>query len=70
MTLLLIGVGEIKVFDNLARNSKQPLLYRIFGAYFIYQKINDYLLYSHVGIRRVWNFRSNEVWCSPCKLRY
>lgn len=60
--------SETGNFERSAKNTNT--LYRVFAAYFISQKINNYLLYNHVGIRQVWNYQSNEIWCSPCKYLY
>lgn len=33
----------------------------------IAQKVNTWVLYQHIGLARVANFHSQEVWTAPCK---
>lgn len=35
---------------------------------FLTNKIYYLIAYRHVGMDRVWNFQSNEIWAAPCKL--
>ena len=30
-------------------------------------KINDIIVYGHVGLQRVINFQSNDIWVAPCE---
>lgn len=39
-----------------------------FLVYLFAKKVNNYILYGHVGLRRVMNFQSLDIWGSPCKL--
>ena len=43
-------------------------LRRLSTTVWLAQKINTYVLYRHIGIIRVANFTSQEVWTAPCKL--
>lgn len=36
------------------------------GSYFA-KIVNNNILYGHIGLRKVWNFQSIDMWCSPCK---
>ena len=39
----------------------------IFLLFYIAQKINLLILYHHIGLSRVLNFQSNEIWAVPCR---
>ena len=34
---------------------------------FIAQKTNKTVMYRHIGLSKVANFRSHEIWAAPCK---
>ena len=38
----------------------------LFIAAFVTNKAYYFTAYSHVGMSRVWNFQSNEIWAAPC----
>jgi hypothetical protein len=40
----------------------------LYLATFFTNKIYSFIAYRHVGMNRVWNFQSNEIWAAPCKL--
>ncbi|MCJ1281399.1 hypothetical protein MMC26_000718 [Xylographa opegraphella] len=37
----------------------------VFAASFLCHKLNDFLLYGHIGLRRLANLRSMDIWCAP-----
>ncbi len=43
-------------------------LTRLSIVVWIAQKINTWVLYRHIGLVRVANFQSQEVWTAPCTL--
>ena len=38
-----------------------------FVTTFLLHKTNNLIMYKHVGLSRVTNFQSQEVWTAPCK---
>ena len=38
-----------------------------FVTMFLLQKINSFIMYKHIGLSKVNNFKSHEVWLAPCK---
>ena len=52
---------------SLAHGSHLYWLRGIFLAAFVANKINACVVYGHIGLSRVWNFQSNEIWAAPCK---
>lgn len=34
---------------------------------FVTRKINDYVVYRHLGLTRLSNYQSLNLWCAPCK---
>ena len=43
------------------------ILRNLFLFTFITNKIYYFIAYNHIGMSRVWNFQSNEIWAAPCK---
>ena len=39
----------------------------LFLAAFLTHKLNDFVLYGHVGLQRVANLQAMDIWCAPCK---
>ena len=39
-----------------------------FVTTFLSRKINSLIMYKHIGLSKVANFQSQEVWIAPCKL--
>ena len=54
-------------FATITSSHDRYWLRLIFLAAFLARKVNNYILYSHVGLRRVANLQSNDIWCAPCK---
>ncbi|KAG9241342.1 glycosyltransferase like family 2-domain-containing protein [Calycina marina] len=52
-------------FTAITSQQSFKLIWAIFMASFVAKKINNYLLYSHVGLGRVIHFQSLDVWCAP-----
>jgi hypothetical protein len=55
--------------DEFARLTSQEgykWIWGLFLASFVVRKVNNYVLYGHVGLREVLNFQSLDIWCSPC----
>ena len=52
---------------SLSRPISLSLLRRLFLLAFVANKVHYFVVYNHVGISRVWNFQSNEIWAAPCK---
>lgn len=38
-----------------------------FVTMFLFHKINSLIMYNHIGLSKVTNFQSQEVWIAPCK---
>lgn len=38
-----------------------------FVTMFLLHKINSLIMYKHIGLSKVTNFQSHEVWLAPCK---
>lgn len=72
--MVLLPLAFIGILSNEQHNLRYSSSFSwsrgLFLASFIAQKINDYIVYSHVGLNRLANWRSMEVWCAPCKSTY
>lgn len=43
------------------------ILQGTFCASFALNKLYHFIAYSYIGMSRMWNFQSNEIWAAPCK---
>lgn len=56
-------------FTEFINDNATPLswLRKLALLVWIAQKLNTWVLYQHIGLARVANFHSQEVWTAPCK---
>jgi hypothetical protein len=54
-------------FASIASRPDHFWLRSIFLAAFLAHKVNDYVVYGHVGLSRLASFQSMDIWCAPCK---
>jgi hypothetical protein len=54
-------------FAAISSQSDLRWLYSFFTVYWTAQKLNNYLQYHHIGVRKVYSFQSNELWFAPRK---
>jgi hypothetical protein len=54
-------------FATIASGHDLFWLRTIFLAAFLARKTNNYIVYGHVGLRRLASFQSMDIWCAPCK---
>lgn len=38
----------------------------LYILFWVVQKISNWVLYRHIGLVRVANFQSHEIWTAPC----
>lgn len=57
-------------FADLIHENATSLLWlrRLAVISWLAQKINTWIVYRHIGLARVANFQSQEVWTAPCTL--
>lgn len=70
MTLpLALWPTHLDQIDIVASKHPRSLLwFRLsFVTTVLLHKINSFIMYKHVGLSRVNNFQSHEVWIAPCK---
>jgi hypothetical protein len=53
-------------FANITSKGGYKWIWGVFLASFVVRKVNNYMLYTHVGLREVFNFQSLDIWCSRC----
>ena len=70
LALILLPMALFPVasdeFDAISSNYDLFWLRTIFLIAFMAQKINDYIVYGHVGLRGLASYRSMDIWCAPC----
>lgn len=54
-------------FAKMASGHDLVWLRRVFLAAFLTHKMNDYIVYGHVGLRGLACFQSMDIWFAPCK---
>jgi uncharacterized membrane protein len=71
MILLPIALYPVQAQDSIAISHEHERqlfwLRRLYFVVFAAKKMNTWTVYGHIGLSRVWNFQSNEVWAAPCK---
>ena len=57
------------IFDSIATEHKVYLIWaqRLFLATHLARAFHGYFMYRHVGLSRVANIHSQELWSAPCK---
>lgn len=53
-------------FNNIASEHYLGWLRSAFLIAFIAQKVNDHVVYGHVGSQGLASYRSMDIWCAPC----
>lgn len=61
--------GANDVFHSVAVKHEVHLIWaqRLFLAAHLARTFNGYFMYRHVGLSRVANMHSQELWSAPCK---
>lgn len=71
VALILLPVAVIPTrsdeFALIAAEHDRFWLRSLFVAAFLAHKLNDYIVYGHVGLPRLASFQSMDIWCAPCK---
>ena len=73
LTLMVLPIALLPTHsDELANISSehQSNLFWLklsFVAMFFLHKFNSFIMYNHIGLSKVANFQSQEVWLAPCK---
>jgi len=69
LVLLPLALLSYQQYDvsSFALTESTRWTWRSFLLYLFAKKVNNYIMFSHVGLRRVMNFQSLDVWGSPCK---
>ena len=54
--------------SNVYLDYQHPLrtMQYLYFAAFVANKAYYFIAYNHIGMSRVWNFQSNEIWAAPC----
>lgn len=58
---------ESDEFSRINAQYPRTWLRALFLAVRFTHKINDIIVYGHVGLQRVIKFQSNEIWVAPCE---
>ena len=66
---LMPTTDSYDVFDSIAVKQEAYLIWsqRLFLAAYLIRTSHGYFMYRHIGLSRVANFRSQELWSAPCK---
>ncbi len=64
---IAVYVNPLDNISTIASKSDLFWLQTIFLAAFLARKINNYIVYSHIGAQALSNVQSNDIWCAPCK---
>ena len=73
LALMLLPIALLPMHsDQLALSTseypKNPLWLKLsFVIMFLLQKMNSFIMYKHIGLSKVSNFQSQDVWLSACK---
>lgn len=69
LVLLPIAIYPVPYEDFAAMATVEDLswLRSIFLAAFLAHKINNYIMYAHIGSQRLASFQSMDIYCAPCK---
>ena len=69
LVLLPIAIYPIPYEDLAAMVAVKGLFWlrSIFLAAFLAHKINNYIMYVHIGSQRLTSFQSMDIYCAPCK---
>lgn len=54
-------------FATILSRHDQSWLRTIFLVAFISSKANNIFVHAHIGMQRLVNFQSCDIWCAPCK---
>lgn len=54
-------------FATILSQHDQFWLRTIFLVAFISSKANNIFVYAHVGMQRLANYQSCDIWCAPCR---
>ena len=67
--VLIPTKGANDVFHSIAVKHKVHLIWaqRLFLAAHLARTFNGYFMYRHIGLSRVANMHSQELWSAPCK---
>ena len=66
LALLPIALYPTQADDSVLEQAESRWLRRIFLVAFIAYRANHRNVYNHIGLSRVLNFQSNEIWAAPC----
>ena len=66
LALLPIALYPTQADDSALEQVDSLWFRRIFLVAFIAYKVNHRNVYNHIGLSRVLNFQSNEIWAAPC----
>lgn len=66
LALLPIALYPTQADDLVLEQANSLWLRRTFLIAYIAYKVNHYNVYSQIGLSRVLNFQSNEIWAAPC----
>ena len=66
LALLPIALYPTQADDSVLKQADSLWLRRTFLVAFIAYKANHCMVYNHIGLSRVLNFQSNEIWAAPC----
>lgn len=66
IALLLTPTDELNI-DSPVQRSQLFWIRVSFMVMYLTRQINGFVMYKHVGLSKVANFSSHEVWVAPCK---
>lgn len=69
LALFPIALYPTQANDSILEQANSLWLRRTFLVAYIAYKLNHYNIYSQIGLSRVLNFQSNEIWAAPCTSR-